>query len=115
MSRPAKDLHLLVAIARTDSTFRHREANDLWVGKCLLCNGPVAFDARTGEGASLEHIRARSRGGGEEPLNLAVVHTSCNNEKGRRWDSRRARSDADYERFVEGLLTKRRERFRSES
>lgn len=113
MGRPATDLHLLVAVARTDSTFALREPQGLWVGKCLLCNGPVAFDPRTGEGASLEHIRARSRGGGEEPANLAVVHRSCNSEKGRRWDNRRARSDDDYERFVQGLLNKRRARFRS--
>lgn len=113
MARPATDVHLLVAVARTDTTFTYREANGLWVGPCLLCNGPVAFDPKTGEGASLEHIRARSRGGGADPMNLAVVHVSCNSEKGRRWDNRRARSDADYERFIEGLLNKRRARFRS--
>jgi 5-methylcytosine-specific restriction endonuclease McrA len=111
VARPEPNLHLLVGVARTDATFRER--GGLWVGKCLICNGPVAFDPRTGEGATLEHIRARSRGGGAEPENLAVVHRACNNEKGRRWDNKRARSSPDYEAFVARLLERRRERFRA--
>ncbi len=113
MASPARDLHRLVAVARTDTTFSLREPQGLWVGKCLLCNGPVAFDARTGEGASVEHIRARSRGGGEALENLAIVHVSCNTEKGRRWDNRRVRSGDDYEQFIAGLLAKRLTRFRA--
>src|SRR4051812_38105734 len=100
----------LALVARTDATFALRGA--LWVGKCLICNGPVAFDARTGEGATLEHIRARSRGGTDAPDNLAVVHGSCNGEKGRRWDTKRRRADAEYDAFVARLLERRRGRWR---
>jgi 5-methylcytosine-specific restriction endonuclease McrA len=100
----------LERVARTDRTFERR--GELWVGKCLICNGPIAFDARTGEGATLEHIRARSRGGTGAAENLAIVHARCNHEKGRRWDPRRRRSDADYEAFVARLLEKRRSRWR---
>jgi len=96
--------------AQTDSTFRMAGPN--WVGKCLICNGPLAFDARTGEGATLEHIRARSRGGTEEPDNLAVVHGRCNWEKGRRWDPKKRKSRDDYEAFIARLAERRRERWR---
>jgi 5-methylcytosine-specific restriction endonuclease McrA len=99
-------------VARTDRTFERR--GHLWVGKCLICNGPIAFDARTGEGATLEHIRARSRGGTEDLPNLALVHASCNHEKGRRWDPRRRRSAGDYDAFVDRLLAKRLDRWRDD-
>ena len=99
----------LARVARTDRTFTLRDG--LWVGKCLICNGPVAFDPRTGEGATLEHIRARTRGGDHEPENLAVVHARCNAEKGRRWDPKRKRADAAYEAFITRLLERRRDRF----
>ncbi len=102
----------LARVARTDVTFERRGGD--WVGKCLICNGPIAFDARTGEGATLEHIRARSRGGTEELTNLAIVHARCNGEKGRRWDPKRKRSAADYDAFVEGLLAKRLGRWRDD-
>ncbi len=101
----------LSLVAQTDSTFR-RVGGD-WVGKCLICNGPLAFDARTGEGATLEHIRARSRGGTEDLENLAIVHGRCNWEKGRRWDPKRRRSQDEYERFIARLDERRRERWRS--
>ncbi|WP_152051481.1 HNH endonuclease [Tautonia marina] len=97
-------------VARTDSTFERR--GGLWVGKCLICNGPIAFDAQTGEGATLEHIRARSRGGTDDPRNLALVHASCNHEKGRRWDPRRRRSQLDYDAFIDCLLQRRLDRWR---
>lgn len=100
----------LCLVARSDRTFR-REGK-LWVGKCLICNGPIAFDERTGEGATIEHIRARHRGGSEELPNLAVVHGRCNAEKGIRWDPRRRKSEADYEAFIERLIRKRNDRWR---
>ncbi|WP_165244961.1 HNH endonuclease [Paludisphaera soli] len=96
--------------ALTDVTFERRGGD--WVGKCLICNGPIAFDARTGEGATIEHIRARTRGGGDDLANLAAVHGRCNGEKGRRWDPRKRRSAEDYEAFVARLLVKRAERWR---
>src|SRR5436305_5260236 len=97
-------------VAETDATFA-RNGGD-WVGKCLICNGPIAFDARTGQGATLEHIRARGRGGTEELANLGVVHGRCNHEKGRRWDPKRRRHADEYEAFIARLLVKRRERWR---
>lgn len=100
----------LVQVAETDSTFERR--GPLWVGKCLICNGPIAFDAKTGEGATLEHIRARSRGGSDDSDNLGIVHGACNWEKGRRWDQKRRRSLDDYDTFVSSLLEKRRQRRR---
>ena len=60
--RPMTTAELLVRVAETDQSFALQGPN--WVGKCLICNGPIAFDAKTGEGATVEHIRARSRGGG---------------------------------------------------
>ena len=101
----------LVRTAQTDATFALR--NGLWVGKCLICNGPIAFDARSGEGATLEHIRARSRGGSDDPENHAIVHGSCNWEKGRRWDRKQSRALEDYDQLVERLLERRRSRWRS--
>jgi 5-methylcytosine-specific restriction endonuclease McrA len=97
-------------IAETDATFRRDGPN--WVGKCLICNGPLAFDARTGEGASLEHIRARTRGGTEDLENLAIVHRRCNGEKGIRWDPRKRRSSEEYEAFIARFVERRRQRWR---
>ena len=105
-----KAFNKLDRTAQTDSTFERR--NGLWVGKCLICNGPIAFDANTGEGATLEHIRAKSRGGADDLENYGIVHGSCNWEKGRRWDQRRKRSIEDYDQFVNRLLEKRRRRWR---
>lgn len=101
---------LLGRVAETDATFTRKGAD--WVGKCLICNGPIAFDARTGEGATLEHIRARSRGGTNDLPNLGVVHGRCNWEKGHRWDPKRRRSEAEYDTFVDRLLARRLERWR---
>src|SRR3954470_18864900 len=99
----------LRSVAQTDSTFRRVGPN--WVGKCLICNGPLAFDARTGEGATLEHIRARGRGGTEDLANLAIVHGRCNWEKGRRWDPKKRKSRDDYEAFIARLAERRLKRW----
>jgi 5-methylcytosine-specific restriction endonuclease McrA len=100
----------MARVAATDTTFSRKGA--LWVGKCLICNGPVAFDAKTGQGATLEHIRARSRGGGNNLENLALVHARCNHEKGRRWDARRRKDGVAYDEFVARLLDRRQDRWR---
>jgi hypothetical protein len=100
----------LTLVAQTDSTYR-RAGGD-WVGKCLICNGPLAFDARTGEGATLEHIRARGRGGTNDLENLGIVHGRCNWEKGRRWDPRQRHSSGDYEAFITRLIERRKARWR---
>jgi 5-methylcytosine-specific restriction endonuclease McrA len=106
MTTPEK----LAQVAATDATFTLRGAN--WVGKCLICNGPIAFDARTGEGATLEHIRARSRGGTDDLDNLGLVHARCNGEKGRRWDPKRRKRAPEYDAFIARLLERRRRRWR---
>ena len=100
----------LSRVAETDSSFRRVGLN--WVGKCLICNGPLAFDISTGEGATLEHIRARSRGGSDDPNNLGIVHGRCNWEKGVRWDPRKRRSDEEYEAFIARLIDRRQNRWR---
>lgn len=105
-----KTAQTLNRVAETDKTFTRRGSD--WVGKCLICNGPIAFDSETGEGATVEHIRARGRGGTDELVNLAAVHARCNGEKGRRWDPKRRRNVLDYEMFIDRLLKRRRERWR---
>jgi len=107
MTTPEK----LIRVAETDQTFS-RKGGD-WVGKCLICNGPIAFDAKTGEGATLEHIRARGRGGADDLENWGIVHGRCNWEKGRRWDPKRRRADAEYDEFVGRLLDRRQQRWRA--
>ena len=49
-------------IARTDNTFER--AGRLWIGKCLICNGRLSFDARGGFGAN-------------DLLNLGLTHPGC--------------------------------------
>src|SRR5689334_21920727 len=49
---------LLSRIAETDSTFVLKDG--LWVGRCLICGGPLCFDNWTGDGATIEHILPRS-------------------------------------------------------
>ena len=94
---------LLSQVAATDRTFQ-REDGD-WVGKCLICGGPLRFDARTGQGATIEHIL---------PRNLGVAHRRCNGEKGRRWDppARRRRNLARYSELVKRLRAERARRWR---
>jgi 5-methylcytosine-specific restriction endonuclease McrA len=100
----------LVRAAESDTSFAL--LTGYWVGKCLICNGPIAFNARTGEGATLEHIRARTRGGTQQLENLAVVHGRCNWEKGQRWDGKRRRRESEYEAFIERLIDRRKTRWR---
>ena len=100
-------------IARTDTTFTRE--GEQWIGKCLICNGRLAFDARSGFGANVEHIVPRSAGGGNDPRNLGLTHPRCNGEKGRHWDNKRARRDpARYEALVARLLERRAARWRDD-
>ncbi len=99
-------------VALTDATFSRVGAT--WVGKCLICNGPLRFDARTGGGVTVEHIVPRKAGGTNDLLNLALTHAACNYEKGTHWDEpkrRRGRSK-EYDYLLTKLLTKRRARWR---
>ena len=103
---------LMNRIAATDATFVQRET--LWVGHCLICNGPVCFDALTGEGATIEHILPRSLGGTNDLSNLGIAHRRCNGEKGRHWDPRRRhRAYPDrYAALLQRLLVERQCRWR---
>lgn len=74
---------LMVQIARTDAAFAQQ--GDTWVGRCLICGGPLRFEALTGAGATIEHILPRSLGGTNDLSNLGIAHRRCNGEKGRRW------------------------------
>jgi hypothetical protein len=64
-------------IARTDNTFER--ADRWWVGKCLICNGRLSFDARGGFGANVEHIVPRTEGGDNDLLNLGLTHPHVGN------------------------------------
>jgi 5-methylcytosine-specific restriction endonuclease McrA len=105
-------IDLIQRVARSDATFQLVDGD--WIGRCLICNGPLRFDARTGGGVTVEHIVPRSMGGSNDLLNLGLAHLRCNTEKGRRWDApkrRRGRSQ-EYEYLLMMLLTKRRARWR---
>jgi 5-methylcytosine-specific restriction endonuclease McrA len=99
-------------VAATDRTFQ-REDGD-WAGMRLICGGPLRFDARTGEGATIEHILPRNLGGGNDLRNLGVAHRRCNGEKGRRWDppARRRRDLARYNELLERPRMERARRWR---
>jgi 5-methylcytosine-specific restriction endonuclease McrA len=103
---------LMSEIAATDCTFSL--ADGRWRGKCLICNGWLSFDARTGFGANIEHIVPRSLGGDNTLHNLGLTHPRCNGEKGSRWDpKRRHRADPDrYRDLVQALLRRRQDRWR---
>lgn len=103
---------LIGAVARTDSTFKLVDGE--WIGRCLICNGPLRFDARTGGGVTVEHIVPRKAGGNDSLLNLGLAHARCNYEKGTHWDEpRRRRGRAkEYEYLLSKLLTRRRARWR---
>ncbi len=99
-------------IAATDATFS-RQGSD-WVGKCLICGGPLRFDAASGQGANVEHIVPRALGGDDDPRNLGITHERCNGEKGRHWDSghwRRANPER-YAAILQRLAEERRRRWR---
>ena len=99
----------MAQIAATDSTFTR--ADGRWTGKCLICNGRLAFHERDGQGADIEHIVPRSAGGTNELRNLALTHPACNQEKGRNWDAPRARR-ARPERYAALIARLQAERTR---
>lgn len=103
----------MVQIARTDATFALLDDGH-WVGRCLICGGPLRFAANSGEGANIEHIVPRTLGGGNDLLNLGITHPRCNSEKGRNWDSgKRARQQPErYAELVARLRAERARRWR---
>ncbi|HEY7780478.1 MAG TPA: HNH endonuclease [Ktedonobacterales bacterium] len=106
---------LMNRVARTDATFALR--GDEWWGKCLICGGPLRFDARTGIGANVEHIVPRALGGTNDLRNLGVTHPHCNSEKGRHWDAtrrHRAKPDA-YRALIARIQAERLRRWRDDA
>lgn len=103
---------LLEQIAATDRTFQR--AGDRWIGKCLICGGRLAFAAASGEGATVEHILPRSKGGDNDLRNLGIAHPGCNHEKGVHWDARKGRrlDPARYDAILTRLRTERARRWR---
>lgn len=102
-------------VTETDATFALKDS--LWVGRCLICGGPLCFDEQTGDGATLEHILPHSLGGTNDLRNLGIAHMRCNNEKGRRWDPRR-RHNVQKDRYaalLQRLLTEQERRWREGS
>jgi 5-methylcytosine-specific restriction endonuclease McrA len=103
---------LIERIARTDATFRLVDGE--WIGRCLICNAPLRFDAATGGGATIEHIVPRREGGSDALVNLGLVHRACNHEKGIHWDEPRRRNgrQREYEQLLARLIIRRRARWR---
>ncbi|HEX8034183.1 MAG TPA: HNH endonuclease [Ktedonobacterales bacterium] len=108
-------MQLMARIAETDATFTLHKRD--WIGKCLICGGPLRFDADTGEGADIEHIQPRSLGGTNDLHNLGITHRKCNAEKGRRWDGHRRRraEPGRYQALIARLRAERERRWRDPS
>lgn len=106
---------LMRRTAETDSTFALN--GEVWVGRCLICGGPVCLDGRTGDGATIEHIQPRSLGGTNDLKNLGIAHIRCNNEKGRCRDPRRRHFTKQdrYAALLQRLQTERGRRWRQGS
>lgn len=83
----------VLTVVTTDTTFAVEvvRGERVWVGKCFYCNTKlvVGLDGTIRSHASVEHIRARSHGGDDDPHNLALACTSCNGAKGRGHDKQR--------------------------
>ena len=60
----------------------------------------------------MSDVNDRGPGGTDDPENLGVVHARCNSEKGRRWDPKRKKGDAEYDAFTARLAERRRQRWR---
>jgi hypothetical protein len=102
---------LLNEVAATDRTFQSEERD--WVGKRLICGGPLRFDALSGDGATIERILSRNLGGDNDLRNLGIARRRCNGEKGRRWDPPGRRwNQARYAELVERLRMERARRWR---
>jgi 5-methylcytosine-specific restriction endonuclease McrA len=103
---------LMRMIAATDASFERAEHQGelVWVGKCIHCNAAlvVRLDGTPVGNATVEHIVPQSRGGTDEPANLALACARCNYQKGRRHD--RHRRPSERAKQVEAALLERRRR-----
>jgi 5-methylcytosine-specific restriction endonuclease McrA len=83
-----------------------------WQGKCIHCNTKLYVGLTGDTDATIEHIRPKCSGGHpEDPRNLALACSRCNNEKGVRHD-RFAGKDPRADEVIAALLEKRMERWR---
>jgi 5-methylcytosine-specific restriction endonuclease McrA len=111
----------LLTIARTDTTFAlttlpGRGAvpdRPAWRGKCFYCGTPIWLEAdgRPITDVSVEHIEPRAHGGDDDPRNLALSCTRCNQQKGRRVDAR-AKRDARAAEVIAEARARRAARWR---
>jgi 5-methylcytosine-specific restriction endonuclease McrA len=104
---------LVELIVVTDSSFRIVAVEQAyWRGKCIHCSSPVCVMLDGSTTATLEHIRPLCAGGSsDDPRNLALACSACNNAKGIRHDRKVGRCPRSDE-VVAALLQKRAERWR---
>jgi 5-methylcytosine-specific restriction endonuclease McrA len=111
-SRPGggRRLDLLVAVALTDVTFE--PTTEGWIGRCIHCGRKIAVAKTGATSGTLEHIIPLSANGSpDDPKNLALACTTCNNEKGINVDPYVGRGGRADE-VVATLLAKRTSRWR---
>lgn len=62
-------------------------------GRCAICGEPMPTGRFNVPHATVwkkrrptfDHIRPRTKGGGDEPENLQLAHAQCNKQKGDSW------------------------------
>ena len=105
----------LLDVVRTDATFGIEEVRGerCWVGRCIFCRTRlvVGLDGAAGREITVEHIVPRSRGGDDDPRNLAIACARCNHEKGVRHDRHRAATER-AQQVTDALLAERARRWR---
>jgi len=84
INRPQPSKHLAPSLQNTDVQQMYAR-RDGWV--CYLCNEPIQHEPGSAHlymRLSLDHVQARSRGGGDHPSNIRATHQGCNAGKGDR-------------------------------
>jgi 5-methylcytosine-specific restriction endonuclease McrA len=104
----------LLWIAATDATFELDHDRRVIEGKCIHCGRRLRLrvDGKPISRATIEHIVARTHGGGDELENLAIACAGCNAGKGHRLDVRSA-DDPKLQQVQSTLAQRRRRRWRS--
>lgn len=103
----------LLWIAATDATFDLDRERGVIEGKCVHCGRRLRLrlDGAPISKATIEHIVARTHGGGDDLENLAIACAGCNAGKGHRLDVRRA-DDPKLVQVQVTLRGRRRQRWR---
>lgn len=102
----------ILEIVRTDNTFFLEDLphfGQAWCGKCFYCRTRllVSQNGDVLNGGTVEHILSRNQGGDEELMNLALSCVSCNQEKGRRHDSKKSKVNLELLRAGQTERAKR--------